>query len=493
MSLGESTRDGAVENLEEKIYIFLRTKGGGSTLKALEIAKGVGLTKAKDVNKALYDLEKAHRLQKVGDNPPLWSLVGDRGSAEVDEAPSLTVTPSKHEINKILRSHTGGEGVTAKKLARDLNQPSKAVNAQLYDMLERGEVEKMSLSRNGTNLWKCTDEDRSKNTKKEGSEARNDSITGRIDDSNSNAALTSRTSVSRFFEDYSSVERLDGGAFGDIYKARQKLDKKYYAIKVVDYEEYALREVEALAHFQHPNIVRYFTAWSEPSPPQPREVTDEEDESESSTVHIKSNSTPNKYLYIQMEFCDGGTLTKRINEMNAGERSKKEPLVIFQKIVDGVDYIHSQGRIHRDLKPDNILFGSDGTVKIGDFGLVTTIKNENGAPVERTKRTGTPTYMSPEQENLSTYEEKVDIFALGLIFFELLWRIKTGMERVMLWRDLRDGKLPSEFCVQYKPEHGLIRKMLSKVPEKRPGTKDIDKHLNILLGNQTEELKERTV
>ncbi|KAG5830993.1 hypothetical protein ANANG_G00299160 [Anguilla anguilla] len=199
----------------------------------------------------------------------------------------------------------------------------------------------------------------------------------------------------------------------------------------------------------------------------------------------KSNA-PKTYLYIQMEYCGGGTLNKWITERNSGvTRSKKEALDIFQKIVNGVEYIHSQEHFHRDLKPDNILFGSDGTVKIGDFGLVTTITNRNGASIERTMGKGTETYMSPEQEDQSTYDEKVDIFPLGLIFFELLWRIGTGMERAKLWVGLRRGELPEEFRKEYTTEHVLIRKMLSEAPANRPGAKDISKQLNVLLKEQT--------
>uniref|UniRef100_A0A671RAV8 Protein kinase domain-containing protein n=1 Tax=Sinocyclocheilus anshuiensis TaxID=1608454 RepID=A0A671RAV8_9TELE len=135
------------------------------------------------------------------------------------------------------------------------------------------------------------------------------------------------------------------------------------------------------------------------------------------------------YLFIQMEFCEGGTLTGWIQARNylKKHRTTLEIHKIFYEIITGVEYIHANKLIHRDLKPDNILFGADGKVKIGDFGLVAAQTDQNGDPIERSKRKGTPPYMSPEQKN---YDEKTDMFPLGLIWFEMVWEISTGMERV---------------------------------------------------------------
>ncbi|KAG5830992.1 hypothetical protein ANANG_G00299150 [Anguilla anguilla] len=263
----ENTR--AMENLEDKICAFLKRKEAGAPLKALEIAKGVGLKTAKDVNKALYSLQGKGRLQKVGDSPPLWSLGGPSRSAAVNDTPNPTGTPSKHKIKTILKSHTGREGVTVKELARDLNQPSRAVNAQLYDMLSRGEVEKSRLSKDGSFSWKCTDEDGSNNNSKLWRDAPGDSITSTVDESSDSD--TSVSTFSWFQKNYSSVKKLGEGGFGSVFIAKKKIDETDYAIKVVEFDKHASREVKALAHFNHPNIVRYFTAWEESSPPQSSE------------------------------------------------------------------------------------------------------------------------------------------------------------------------------------------------------------------------------
>ncbi|KAJ8412778.1 hypothetical protein AAFF_G00117290 [Aldrovandia affinis] len=477
MSLGENTRDQAMKNLEEKICLFLKTKGDGAKFKALAIAKGVGLASAKDVNKVLYSLEKAHCLQKTGEIPPLWSLVEPSGAVGVklalcslvepsgSEAPDSTAAPSAGEIQNVLRAQTGGQGVTVREIARELNLPRKLINKQLYDMFERGEVEK---SENEVPQWTCTDDMMCKKNKQE---ERHGSFVNIGSDNES----STQPAVSRFAAEYILLEQLGKGGFGQVYKAKQTLDKAYYAIKVVEYTNDALREVEGLAHFRHPNIVRYYTAWRELCHPDPRERNsstvlsswsstqseDEEDQS-GSAYAITISNTPKTYLYIQMELCEGGTLGQWITERNDGETRSKEDAL--------------------DLKPENILFESDGTVKIGDFGHVTTIRKENGASIERMKRRGTPSYMSPEQENLSEYDEKVDIFALGLIFFKLLWKMATEMERGKIWSDLRERRFPDGFSEQYTSEHALIRKMLSKSPGERPGAE----HCILLIGHEGE-------
>ncbi|XP_034083257.1 eukaryotic translation initiation factor 2-alpha kinase 3-like [Gymnodraco acuticeps] len=113
----------------------------------------------------------------------------------------------------------------------------------------------------------------------------------------------------------------------------------------------------------------------------------------------------------------------------------------------------------------------DGEVKIGDFGLVTRDDDDDDddfALIERTRHRGTSTYMAPEQITGKTYDRKVDIFALGLIYFELLWTLSTGHERGVVWNDARSQKLPEEFSLTFAKENEIIKLMLSEKPEERP-------------------------
>ncbi|XP_076599677.1 interferon-induced, double-stranded RNA-activated protein kinase [Chaetodon auriga] len=288
----------------------------------------------------------------------------------------------------------------------------------------------------------------------------------------SQSEKTVTTSVnSRFTSEFDSMMCLGKGAFGHVFKARQKLLDKCFAVKIVRCKQKALREVGALSELHHCNIVRYYTCWLEDSGYQWDSAADSCSSSQSTGDSLM------KYLYIQMELCDTKTLRVWIDEKNIqnvkkslrNSKRREESRTIATQIVSGVEYIHFKKLIHRDLKPANIMFGRDGEVKIGDFGLVTD-ENDDDAEnlVERTVYKGTPSYMAPEQKNRTTYDRKVDIFALGLIYFELLWNLPTGQERKAIWEDVRNQKLPEGFLSNFPFENQIIKPMLCVKPEERP-------------------------
>ncbi|XP_064780579.1 interferon-induced, double-stranded RNA-activated protein kinase [Oncorhynchus masou masou] len=284
---------------------------------------------------------------------------------------------------------------------------------------------------------------------------------------------------SRFLSEFDSIEKIGKGGFGSVYKARRELEQKYFAVKIVLSKGKAKREVGALADLQHPNIVRYYTAWLEDTAYRCDST------SESDTTSDSGSSSSSEFLYIQMELCDKRTLKVWIDERNAHRKPKRreESLHITQQIVNGVEYIHSKKLLHRDLKPANIMFGmSDGEgkgeVKIGDFGLVTAEDNDNDENLlERTKKTGTKSYMAPEQKNQTSYDRKVDIFALGLIYFELLWNL-SGMEKAEVWNDVRSQRFPPQFNMQFPLENKVIESMLCANPEDRPDARQLKTKLN---------------
>ncbi|XP_061601513.1 interferon-induced, double-stranded RNA-activated protein kinase-like isoform X2 [Cololabis saira] len=278
------------------------------------------------------------------------------------------------------------------------------------------------------------------------------------------------STFSRFLSDYDSIERLDKGSFGRVFKARQKLEEKYYAVKVVRCKEKALHEVKVLSDLNHCNIVRYHSCWIEDTQYQWDSSADSSSASQSST------DSSVKYLYIQMELCNNKTLRVWIDEKNIQNMKKslrdskrqQESLSITLQIVSGVEYIHSKMLIHRDLKPANIMFGRTGAVKIGDFGLVTAeIEDDAENLKERSWYKGTPSYMAPEQRNRIPYDRKVDIFSLGLIYFELLWKIDLD-EKTTVWNNARDRNLPQAFSHHFHSESQLIKSMLCANPEDRP-------------------------
>ncbi|KAF0694836.1 Aste57867_14300 [Aphanomyces stellatus] len=220
-----------------------------------------------------------------------------------------------------------------------------------------------------------------------------------------------------------------------------------------------------------------------------------DDKARQQQLHKKQNVKPartNERLYIQMEYCGGNTLRDVIDQMSLWQ-SEEKVWTLFRQILEAIEYIHSEGVIHRDIKPPNIFLDSEGTVKLGDFGLATkppkdpqattnvdddedeTIK-ELGVPslnldhlkeiptydsardtyevtemgggqdytvtyesLNITAGVGTAFYRAPEQEKEGQrYNQKADMFSLGILFFEM-WSppFTTLMERAEALMDLR--------------------------------------------------------
>ncbi|XP_032909729.1 interferon-induced, double-stranded RNA-activated protein kinase isoform X2 [Catharus ustulatus] len=261
-------------------------------------------------------------------------------------------------------------------------------------------------------------------------------------DANTGEENGSPHTVNKTFLDlFEEIEPIDKGGFGTVFKATSKSDKTTYAIKRVKFTEKVEREAKGLAILTHENIVRYHCSWR---------GYDCIKDPDSSWIPGKNILC----LFIQMEFCEQGTLENWIakNEKNRQYHAKAQNQ--FLQIVKGVEYIHSKDLIHRDLKPQNIFISRDDKIKIGDFGLVTSVAFET-----LTEDRGTKSYMAPEQSG-DRYGKEVDIYALGLIWFEILSAI-TGHEKSRVWPSVREGELPEDFMKRFPTEASTIKKMLS--------------------------------
>ena len=240
-----------------------------------------------------------------------------------------------------------------------------------------------------------------------------------------------------------------------------------------------LREVKILALLDHPHIVRYYQAWLEagsgdaglvhqssnasltsavqpPSSATQAWTQDEVEEPFTETLKSfdmcasdmpsmrkpvlppkKKPSKPVNYdlvLHIQMQYCSSRTLRDFLDDKDEDSESLK----IFAQIARGLTYVHERGLVHRDLKPANI-FLIDGVAKIGDFGLSRhvgfnddLVEEESGGEDEDiTRGVGTRLYAAPEQLASDDYDEKADVYSLGVVLYELLRpRFGTTMERV---------------------------------------------------------------
>ncbi|XP_066577440.1 interferon-induced, double-stranded RNA-activated protein kinase isoform X2 [Amia ocellicauda] len=476
------------KSLEERIIDFLiQTEEGTS---ALNIAKGVGLNCAKDVNPQLYSLEKKGHLQKTEGSPPKWSLK-PREPTQEPQASSTPPESSDVDQSLVLSLLRTDRGQTALEIAKKLKANPKSVKKKLYDLLSRGVVEKSEDSRVS---WKRSEKSSSTENSEllncaeidleESSIGNSSAEASREIDSNLKSSDNQATTP-RFQEDYDSIESLGTGAYGFVYKARRKLEDVFFAVKIVKCTRKALREVKALVGLHHENIVRYYTCWEEntryevPKCERNNSLSPEgeEDTEESSESPGSCSSGRYRYLYIQMELCEKGTLRSWIQEKNYGktasseqemQRRRNDALSVFKQIINGVKHIHAKDLFHRDLKPENIFLGNDDKVKIGDFGFVTSARTDS----DRTTDKGTSFYMSPEQ---------VDIYALGLIYFELLWKVNTGHERLKICGDLIELNFPRGFSKQFNPEKQIIMAMLSKSPEGRPEASKIAEHLDAFI------------
>ncbi|XP_062065813.1 eukaryotic translation initiation factor 2-alpha kinase 3 [Lepus europaeus] len=216
------------------------------------------------------------------------------------------------------------------------------------------------------------------------------------------------------------------------------------------------------------------------SPPRPTTLS--LDLTKNTTEKLQPSS-PKVYLYIQMQLCRKETLKDWMSRRcTIEERERGACLHIFLQITEAVEFLHSKGLMHRDLKPSNIFFAMDDVVKVGDFGLVTamdqdeeeqTVLTPMPAYATHTGQVGTKLYMSPEQNHGNNYSHKVDIFSLGLILFELLYPFNTQMERVRTLTDVRNLKFPPVFTQKCPREYVMVQDMLSPSPMERPEATNI--------------------
>jgi serine/threonine protein kinase len=199
---------------------------------------------------------------------------------------------------------------------------------------------------------------------------------------------------------YRIMERIGRGGMATVYKAYQPALERYVAIKVI-HEQLAAgderflkrfqREAKAVASLRHPNIVQVFDF-----------------------------GTEDDVAYMVMEYLEGTTLKAELKAL--AERDETIPLEeaqrIFQAVASAVEHAHRQGMVHRDIKPANVMLTAKGDVFLTDFGIAKIV---GGTQYTATGAiTGTPAYMSPEQGQGERGDERSDIYALGVMLYEVV-------------------------------------------------------------------------
>lgn len=209
-------------------------------------------------------------------------------------------------------------------------------------------------------------------------------------------------------------------------------------------------------------------------------------------------------LFIQMEYCENHTLHDLIS---AGvlQSQKDEYFRLFREILEALSHIHAQGIIHRDLKPMNIFIDESKNIKVGDFGLAKNVHHSIAAisKLEKssfqnsgdlTSDVGTTLYVANEVlTGNGNYDSKVDMYSLGIIFFEMIHRFSTGMERVMVLKSLRSSevKFPADFSDSKFPiEKKIIKNLLNHDPRERSTADELLKSGMLPVKEQDQIVKE---
>jgi serine/threonine protein kinase len=182
-------------------------------------------------------------------------------------------------------------------------------------------------------------------------------------------------------------------------------------------------------------------------------------------VTIYDIGVHDEYVYISMEYVDGGDLRAKIENRLAPVRA----LEIVSKVGQALEYAHKKGIVHRDVKPANILFRSDGTPLLSDFGIAKDFTVDNELTSTGTIL-GSPFYMSPEQAEGIPVDGRTDIYSLGVIFYEMLTGQKpyegdSAIKVIMQHIQSPVPQLPPELD-QFQP---LLTRLMTKDREQRIG------------------------
>lgn len=255
-------------------------------------------------------------------------------------------------------------------------------------------------------------------------------------------------------------EELGHGGFAVVYRVTHQTTGKDYAMKVLSKEKYegpkGKKSLEKLKNeiliqksLNHPNIVRSYYAFTDAF-----------------------------NYYIVLEYCPGKTVRDLLKNSENGYLSEPETRKILRDVIRGLVYLHDNHIIHRDLKLENYMIGSDGKVKIADFGLSVILKNEDD---KRYSICGTPNYLSPEllQRVNKGHSYEVDIWTIGVSAFAMLTGHPPfeGGRKKITYENIKNCDYHFPPSIPISPlAKDFIRTILKINPEKRPTAIDLANH-----------------
>jgi len=246
---------------------------------------------------------------------------------------------------------------------------------------------------------------------------------------------------------YEIIGELGRGAMGVVYKAKDPTIGRTVALKTLRLDVHGLETGEIVRRFQnearaagllnHPNIVTIYDAGEHDG-----------------------------IFYIAMELMEGTTLHELLHEKHI--LAADEAVHLAHEICKGLDYAHSHGIVHRDVKPANIMITSRGAVKIMDFGIA----KAGGSVTSTGQVLGTPNYMSPEQVKGRPLDGRSDLFSFGVILYEMLTGEKpfSGQNvTTIIYKIVNENPIaPRELDVTIHPGlSAVVTRALAKAPDER--------------------------